>query len=204
VPLELLETVRAFPDGDALLRSGIDAAIGDENACKLFDVFEGSTKRIQHIQVLEGNLFSETVRRLTIAEKVERLVLIASVIEPWPGAPSFGSLIEVLRTRKPSTLIVTKEPVNEEARSAIGAMATLPHVQVLLNESIIASVVACLAPSPWSFGAIGFPSTPAPGQEQINMIVGNGYDKLVRRLANVGLQELATDMNTRPYAVKSA
>lgn len=158
-------------------------------------------------RLIRGDVILELLRQIYYARDVKQLVIVSPWITPWTEAPSFSCLLELVRVRKTRILVVTREPINEAHLKAVRLLATLKTAEILFNDSVHAKIVACLAPSPWAFGALGSANLTANSlsQVEVGLMVSSrdGGEALIRELASMGTDYLRTHIASRLYREES-
>jgi hypothetical protein len=204
VPEDWTFAVRSFATEEGVLDSGIDHTIGLDNTIKLAETFKFPGRQtpssVESVTLVRGSAMREVVERLSRDIPIEQLIIVIPHFLPWSGSPSFAFFVETIRTRKVRTLLITKSPENPDQRYVVNMLSGLPVCEVLTNDAVHSEVVACLAPSPNAFGILGAGGIPG-GEESFAVLLegARGHESAIKCLANVGLLDLRTQLQTRVY-----
>lgn len=148
--------------------------------------------------VIRSGIQRVFVNRLRRAREHVRNVV---VISPWiTAAPEsacpFASLVEIIRSHRFPSYIITRPPENAAHNKAIEILRTCPTVELVYNDNVHAKIYACTAPSPNGFALLGSANLTAGSLAQYEiglLVMGVGPGSaVVEDLANFGLRHLRT------------
>jgi hypothetical protein len=201
VPLEWLATVRRFNSEQALLDSGIDEAIGVEHALSLAAEYSEEAVQRHKISVVRSDLLLRGIRNIASAEFIQQVVIATPYLTAPSEAQEFAGFIDLVRTKRFQTIVVTRTTNSTEHRQALRMLSRIPTVELLINEDVFVQVIACLAPSPWGFGAFGSGGMQSAARDKIGIVIPSRYGdaSTIKQLASVVLDDLRTSLRTEKY-----
>ena len=200
VPDEWLATIRSLSSGDAISNSGIDEVIGVEATLRLAAESRVSADEDRGVHIVRGDLILHSINDFVAADVVDQVILISPFFSDLARSREFVAFADFLRERKTRTLVITRESDASDHVHAIDLLSRISTAEVLLNDGIGLQIAACLAPTPWGFGALGSGGTVIDSAASIGIFVPSrvGEDRAIRQLASIAM-EIRTALDTQRY-----